>query len=309
MDLKQEISGEQAVESVSSTISSFIRYQLHHEEDSMMHLNERVDVTRSFLQPLIDALLLEGNYHLASPCYECEADDSCSVDPSSSCSEGSRWIEELQYRLPLTRKISASLDSVRDEFRQSWWINPFADPPFYHPTVSKLAHNSKVRIETVTEAVYDKLGYIFDGGLVSNTALELRTKMNSPEAILESLGMDSMDPAAFSKGNPCSSLNQETIQWAFENAPPVVRERYVSRGKQLTVGSDIHHNAGPSWIWTSLNFGKHQECGLENECVVIDSHTMATPLDHPVPFAGGKLYCKILSAARVLDFMYTDALR
>lgn len=308
MDLKQEISGEQAVESVSSTISSFIRYQLHHENDPMMHLNARIDDTRSFLQPLIDALLLEGNYHLASPCYECEEEEeSCSVvDDTGSCSEGSQWIEKLQYGLPLTQKISASLDSVRDEFRQSWWINPFADPPFHHPKVSK--HNSKLRIETITEAVYDKLGYIFDGGLVSNAALELRTKMNSPEAILDSLGMD-MDPAAFSTGNSCSSLNQETIKWAFENAPPVVRERYLSRGKQLTVGSDIQHNSGPSWIWTSLTFGKHQECGLENECVVIDSHTMSTPLDHPVPFAGGKLYCKILSPARVLDFMYTDALR
>ena len=36
---------------------------------------------------------------------------------------------------------------------------------------------------------------------------------------------------------------------------------------------------------------------------------MNTPLDHPVPFVGGKLYCKLLSPAKALDWMYTDSLR
>lgn len=36
---------------------------------------------------------------------------------------------------------------------------------------------------------------------------------------------------------------------------------------------------------------------------------MSTPLDHPVPFSGGKLYCKLLSPAKALDWMYTDSLR
>jgi hypothetical protein len=32
-------------------------------------------------------------------------------------------------------------------------------------------------------------------------------------------------------------------------------------------------------------------------------------VDHPIPFANGKLYMKLLSPARVLDWMYTDSLR
>jgi hypothetical protein len=61
---------------------------------------------------------------------------------------------------------------------------------------------------------------------------------------------------------------------------------------------------GPTWIWSHLDFSNCDE----EECV-IDTHVMNTPLDHPVLFAGGKLYGKVLSPARVLDWIHTDSLR
>ena len=64
-----------------------------------------------------------------------------------------------------------------------------------------------------------------------------------------------------------------------------------------------------TWIWSHLDFTKEGVNDEDEPCRIIDSHTMTTPLDHPVPFAGGKLYCKLLSPARVLDWMYTDSLR
>lgn len=64
--------------------------------------------------------------------------------------------------------------------------------------------------------------------------------------------------------------------------------------------------SGAAWIWSHLSF---TACPNNSYKVMVNSYVMNTPLDHPVPFAGGKLYCKILSPAKVLDWMYTDALR
>ena len=36
---------------------------------------------------------------------------------------------------------------------------------------------------------------------------------------------------------------------------------------------------------------------------------MVTPTDHPIPLAGGKMYAKVLSPAKALDWMYTDSMR
>lgn len=36
---------------------------------------------------------------------------------------------------------------------------------------------------------------------------------------------------------------------------------------------------------------------------------MTTPVDYPLKAIGGMLYCKLLSPAKALDWMYTDSLR
>lgn len=312
-DLPAEISKEEAVQATASVISEFI--EVHQTNDGSNDLQkksllQKIKTTEHYLQPLLDAMKLEGNHHLAKPCNLIE-DEECDITQieqgqACSCNAGSPWVEKIQnYLTPEGVKIG----DISDEFHRSWAINPFADPPFYHPKARSKdsGDEAMVDMETVSEAVYEKPDFFFDGGLFSNTAVELRSKFNSPQAILKAAGVSvPFEP----RMNTCSKMNELAIQYALDHAPARVRERYIERGIKLRAGKDIEHTNGPSWIWSHLDFSKEGDCDDEDEpCRIIDSHRMTTEVDHPVPFVGGKLYCKLLSPARVLDWMYTDSLR
>lgn len=299
-DIAPEISREESTRKTASTIINFM--EVHRSEDGSTgqqkeSLLRNIEDTEAYLRPLLEAMELEGNHHLATPCNLCE-DDGCDLD--GNCYPGSPWVEQIQQNIT---PDNIQVDEVSDQFRRVWYFNPFADPPFYHPQVKR--NDNAVKIETVSEAVYEKPDFFFDGGFFSNTAVELKAKLNSPQAIWDALDVSvPFKP----RRNACSKMNEFTIQHAINSAPDIVRERYLKRGIKLQVGRDIVHSSGPAWIWSHLDFSTEGDCGNE-DCRIIDSHTMSTPLDHPVPFAGGKLYCKLLSPARVLEWMYTDSLR
>jgi len=306
-DLQPEISKEDAREATASVIVEFVethsQVKDENHEERKESLLEKIKSAEEYLEPLLKAMRLEGSYNLVSPCNLVETE--CDVsDNEAICNNGSSWVESIQQGI-VPEEIHEADVSVTDEFRRTWYINPFAKIPFYHPHVTNNG-NSKVNIGTVTEGIYDKADFFIDAGFFSNTAVELRSKLNSPQAIWDAIGVSK--PFESSQ-NTCSEMNQMTIQYALDHAPNVVKKRYMDRGIKLQAGVDISHNNGPTWIWSHLKFTKEGDCGEDEPCRIIDSHTMNTPLDHPVPFAGGKLYCKLLSPAKVLDWMYTDALR
>ena len=303
-DLQPEISKEDATQSTACAIIDFV--ESHHtqvkdknQKERRESLLEKIRLTEKYLEPLLQAMRLEGNYNIVTPCnlVECGASGN-----EATCNKGSSWVESIQQGI-VPEEINEA--NVHDEFRRTWYINPFAKIPFYHPSVTNNG-NSNVNIETVTEGIYEKADFFVDAGFFSNTAIELRSKLNSPQAILNAIGVSIPFE---SNQNTCSEINQMTIQYALENAPDIVKKRYMDQGIKLQAGVDISHNNGPTWIWSHLDFTKEGDCDLDEPCRIIDSHTMNTPLDHPVPFAGGKLYCKLLSPAKVLDWMYTDSLR
>lgn len=293
-DLKPEISN--GAQQTGKIVAQFIDRHVLDDSVAQQGLSQKVQATTTYLQPLLHAMELEGSYHLGTPCHECE--DDC-----SNCVEGSPWAARIQHELAPV-ELQANIALTTDEFKHSWFLNPLSDPPFFHPTV-ELDHSNKVILKTVSEAVYEKEDYYaFDAGFFSNTAMEIRSKFNSPQAIWNATGRDV--PFAPTP-NACSAMNAKTIEWALQNVPETVRQRYLQRGIQLQAGKDIPHSSGPSWIWSYLEFKQARKNGKDIR--ILDSHTMVTPLDHPVPFAGGKLYCKLLSPARAMDWMYSDSLR
>ncbi len=256
--------------------------------------------TETFLNPIIKAMQLEGSYHLHPPCHLSEEGEECTI--------GSKWSEVAQAGL--AHVDSAELDA-HDEFHQTWYINFFpkeGEPHFYHPHIdpNSSSHTQPLNVTTVTEAVYEKLD-TFDNPLVSNMAKELRIKFNSRQAILKGLGIDRPFPES-EIPNICSKLNAQTIKWALAKAPERVRNRYLDHGVKLVAGRDIEHNNGPAWIWSYLEYNLEEQ-SEGNMQRVLDSHTMKTALDHPIPASDGKHYCKLLSPAKAMDWIYTDALR
>lgn len=311
-DLPSEISKEEAIAATASVIAEFMEVHQAKDDTKKGSLLQKIKDTENYLKPMMEMMKLEGNHHLARPCHlfdsdECMLSDDEEEQFDCDCSTGSPWVEKMQRHIV---PDGIEVERLADEFREAWYFNPFSERPFFHPSVQSHGNkrNGRVNIETFSEAVYEGLDFLVDSGIFSNTALELKAKFNSPQAIFHALGKSIPHESGC---NTCSKMNEMTIQYVLDNAPDIVKKRYMERGIKLQAGKDVEHLSGPSWIWSQLDFSKEEECGGDDDelCRIIDSHTMSTGIDHPIPHVGGKLYCKLLSPARVLEWMYTDSLR
>jgi hypothetical protein len=68
---------------------------------------------------------------------------------------------------------------------------------------------------------------------------------------------------------------------------------------------------GARWIWTDLNYDAAQQSGSgeKPDRFEVKSPTMTFPVDFFIKAAGGIHFCKLLSPARALEWIYTDGLR
>ena len=292
-DLPQEISYSESVLQVALTIAAFVDVHSPQQEvvqEAKCHLLDRIDRTVKYLEPLIEALKLEGSKHMG-------------CDPAS----GSVWACRMQEALmaDCVAEAGLSLSASTNEFHASWYLDPFAEVPFYHPKVH-LVDNTTLQLETMTDPIYEFADTLFDGGFFSNSVHELRCKFNSPQALLEAAGGKNI-PFDLSI-NFARQLNEKALEYAMAKAPQRVRERYEQQGTTLVLGEDIPQSSGPGWIWNYLTYDKKKDHD-HSCCREVRSYVMVTPTDHPIPSAGGKLYCKVMSPAKVLDWMYTDSLR
>jgi hypothetical protein len=159
----------------------------------------------------------------------------------------------------------------------------------------------------------------FDTGFTSVACDELRVKMKSRQSVHLAAGVANASFTELDDRNDiCQSLNQHSIQLIeqaianpryAESGLKRIYERYLRIGYRLQVGEDLGpFNAGPTWIWQPLKFEKGQDGGGGNVAVV-RSPSMRTPQDFWVPLSAGFHYCKLMSPARVLEWIYLDGIR
>lgn len=68
------------------------------------------------------------------------------------------------------------------------------------------------------------------------------------------------------------------------------------------------YNAGFIWIWTPMSYSDGKDAS-GRQTRVVRSPTMRTSLEFPVGIAAGMHYCKLLSPARVMEWVYVDELQ
>lgn len=191
--------------------------------------------------------------------------------------------------------------TVANEFRASWYLNPFAKVPFSHPKGIK----SSNRHLSMSDPIYETTDTFFDGSFFSNTVHELRCKFNSPQAVLEEA--TSQKALFFEHHNFAKKLNQRAIDWAVVNAPAPVSEDVKNEpvcGLLPVMISLVRVDLELSHLRQAPN-SRGQKVIPKDPFVYHGDRIR----DHPIPSFGGKMYCKILSPAKVLDWVYTDSLR
>ena len=239
-DIQSEINETTAHEELATRMIDYINMLLNHQTITPM-LEYNLNQTKIFAQPYIQALDLEGSYHLFPPC-----DNST----NGRCQLGSPWSTHAQ-------KIMSGLNdtvqfNVSDEFHVVY------KPPEHMAHLDNNCSSVKpltscvLNIHTVTQNVYDHLDER-DEGVTHSSAEEMRVKMISRQVLFQAADGKEHDFNQTDNQSLCGLINQYTLNWALENAGEKTKERYERIGKKMIIGNDIGPlNAGPLWIWTPL---------------------------------------------------------
>ena len=212
------------------------------------------------------------------------------------------------------------------------------------PSLCSSPESCTINATTITQLIYEDGGELdiwridigngnIDTGYYPITATEMKSKMKSRQSILQAANntaaVNNEDGSTFddldgnSKGN-CALINNAAIQYALDNAPINTRNRYEKYGQKMVTSDDGDKKvcpAGPCWIWASLEYNGRKKDGD----IVIKSpafpykNTNPFPCDEKLypkddrhvvlPCTAGMHYCKLLSPARVMEWLMVDGLR
>ena len=75
----------------------------------------------------------------------------------------------------------------------------------------------------------------------------------------------------------------------------------------MVFGEDKLENNGLVWIYYPLEYNQTTNNG--KTVLKITSLTLRTPTEFIIPIAGGFHFCKVLSPARAMEWIYVDGLR
>lgn len=302
-DLPSEINQTTAHQQLAILISDYINMILNNRTTSPL-LEYHLHQTKQFSQPYLKALNLEGSYHLTLPCYN---------TTENKCQSGSPWSEYAQEIISgLPKKVQLK---ISDQFNGQSDQYPRLDNQC---SSERFSHNCVLVIHTVTENIYD-------GMESKSAALEMRVKMISRQTLLHATYGKQHDFNQTDGQSLCSLINQDSLKWAMKNAGKKSNQRYEDFGRKLIIGDDIDSSSNEStWIQTPLvsdlinsyriifcsdfkqyNFTVNSE---GQRIAIVQSPTYRTVKSCESEIDGFH-FCKLLSPARTLEWIYVNSLR
>ncbi len=313
-DLKPEVSEATAHNLTAATISLFLDVQAKtpNSPAAQAALGKQTKETETLLAPIIASLEQEGFIHFLPPCNSDYPMPSCPAyprypgkqegdTPQVDCTCGTPWskvAQQMMGDLPdVTLDVTDSIHPVSD-------INPIHLPHVWNTCQAE--KGCSLNITTVTQAVYEA-GDSFDTGFFSTSAKELRVKLMSRQSIWVDAGLKNVNFTQTDVNvNTCADINKAAFAWAMKNAGPDAQKRYESIGEPLKFGPDLGpYNAGPLWIYNGLKYNQ----ASDKSSMTIQSPMMHTPVNYGIKAAAGFHYCKLLSPARAMEWIYIDGLR
>lgn len=115
----------------------------------------------------------------------------------------------------------------------------------------------------------------------------------------------------------CKKINQAAFDWALNNAEPSVKSRFESSGEPMVMVDDVEQTFGihgPEWIQDELVFKRTSDSNspTKSRIEVQSWKFVVGNANHgnvPWLVPAGMHYCKLLSPARAMEWIYTDSMR
>ncbi|CAE8611037.1 unnamed protein product [Polarella glacialis] len=322
-DLAAEVEEADAHKAIGAAAADFLVQRLGGSEAALLsRIAERASSTAALLEPLLKAYALEGSRRFGTPDQVGGSQEKTSC-PRGQCTGASPWAPEAQKLISGPALEKAAPGTVL-EVTNSYVVlggSPATGQDFHLPKLTKPAAG-KINIGTYSECYWnDLVNEVFedmDTGFTFTSAQEIGTKLYSRQCTLNvGLGLN----ASFSEddGDFCAATNQLAYDWAMVNAPKQSLQRFKTKGIDLVMGKDLDKQGGPWWLEARLEFNAKQQDGKTYMEVVSPMqrteqdywarHFPNLPEPAFLPDPGCYHYCKLLSPARVMEWMMVDGLR
>ena len=296
LDFKPEISYDKAHTAVAGIISAFVAVTLG-DNSSIATLSDAMKSTGNYFQPLIDAYSLEGNYYFKPPCND--------HPPSAACQVGSPWT--VRAMTVMADPLAVGHINDTDEFHPAAQVIPTYHHPKIFTKCSKPDPSCVVQLSSVSENIYksDKDDY----GLVPNSASEIRAKLKSRQSVLLAAGYSNVDFNVSDAGSRCKTINQIAYDWAVNHTDPKTRSRFREFGVPMVMGEDkgCLENGG-LWIYLPMHYNTTKN-STGGEILLVQSIQLKTNVTYPIGIFAGMHFCKLLTPARAMEWIYVDSLR
>ena len=296
LDFKPEISYDEAHKAVAGIISAFIAVTLG-DNSSIATLSDAMKSTGDYFQPLIDAYSLEGNYYFKPPCND--------NPPSAACQVGSPWT--VRAMTVMADPLAVGRINDTDEFHPAAQVIPTYHHPKIFSKCSRPDPSCVVQLSSVSENIYksDKGDY----GLVPNSASEIRAKLKSRQSVLLAAGYSNVDFNVSDAGSRCKTINQIAYDWAVNHTDPKTRSRFREFGVPMVMGEDkgCLENGG-LWIYLPMHYNTTKN-STGGEILLVQSIQLKTNVTYPIGIFAGMHFCKLLTPARAMEWIYVDSLR
>jgi hypothetical protein len=298
-DLKSEIDELSAHNEIANLINAFILNDLE-------SLDRAFKSTLELLHPIIQAYEMEGSIHFNRP-----GQKNCI---KGACGEGSHWAAIAQGILGgknIFDKEGLNL-TITNTFVILSSLPPLNE--IHHPKLIVDPSDSKnVTIHTMSECSWDTLDKWVDSAFAPTSASEIGSKFISRQCTLRKGANLTVDETPFTLDTDfdwCREINIAAYNWTLSKVSHATLKRYEVFGQKMVFNKDYVVKNGFSFTYGLLKMEENKSGDLE-----VTSRTMMTPEDYPpIPIfapegSGCYHYCKNISPARIIEWIYVDGLR
>ncbi|CAE7868786.1 unnamed protein product [Symbiodinium microadriaticum] len=274
-DLPAEVGQQEATRTIGETVSAFMALHWKGAEakkaSALELLKSQLAWTEGLLSPYLEAQDLERT----------AADHNVSSEGSSP------FCSRAQHVLAGLSAADAQRLQVQDGFHIS-------SPNLEHCHPTWTVDGKKLLVRSCSHTNY--YPDISNTGKIT-AAEEIGCKLLSAERVAQQLQTHPEHQRL-----PCAAMNRVAVQVAEQLAAESTLRRYREKGRGWCFLDDSPSVAGPIWVF------KDRLALKENStCMAVQSPSMLTDVNARI--YPGIHYCKLLSPARVLDWMMTDSLK
>lgn len=313
-DLKAEISEQEGHQQVASAISAFFEQMYNKNNSKLQNLKKQ---SKELLAPLVLAYEKEGSRYFNGPS-QIGGPTEKQTCIKGGCKDSSEWGIEAQ-KLIVGEMHGYEFNGLNEfVYLAGDPLFSFGKYDFHLPNITISEENKTATITTYSQCSWDgRIDEIFhnmDISLKPTSASQIGTKMMSRQCL--QIALQKKDDIDFSVDDPqfCKIFNQQTIDWVLSNASQKALERYQKYGKKYVLGDDVAYSTGLTWTMSSVKYddkGDNVEVSsplLKTEKGYWEKH-FPFPRPSKIPDPSCFHYCKFLSPARVMEWVYVDSLR